>query len=185
MAKGTPIDQAVGSVAETLLAAQQQDDVAAITSALSSPALRELDERHPGLGNIHLAFAFARLLSHECPPGTLDDDGVPQLSRLLGAGTTARGYVTERKAVGEAFSRPVSTAEAKASGARYADAIPLAQAFMRVWILAPDAVPEFVHIHSGRSPAMVDDVWGILWHACATIRASAKPSATPPGSPLP
>lgn len=174
MAKQTPVDQAVEAVAETLITAHRQGDVAAITNALSSPVLHELDERYPGLGNIHLVFAFARLLSHECPPETRDHNGVPQLSRLIGDEITERDYVAERKAAGEAFGRPISTADAKASGARYADAVPLAQELIRIWILAPDAIPEFVHTHSGRSPTMVNDVWGVLWHACATIRASAE-----------
>ncbi|WP_107661046.1 hypothetical protein [Nocardia suismassiliense] len=69
------------------------------------------------------------------------------------------------------FGLPGSTAEAKASNARFAEAIPTAQEFMDVWTLTPGAVVDFVQAHSARSPVMVDGVWGVLWQACATVRS--------------
>jgi hypothetical protein len=167
---GIAVDQAVGAVVDTLLRAYREQDPVAVSTALSAPVLRELDRQHLGMGNIHLAFAFARVLAQECPAGARYENGVPRMDYLVGDGIELPGYVEARMTVGEALDQPASRADAKASNARFADAITLTQKFMQVWMLTPRAVPTFVHAQSARSPAMTDDVWGVLFQACATVR---------------
>jgi hypothetical protein len=167
-----PTQEAVAEVTERLLSAYQSQDAAAIASAMAAPVLRVLDQQQPGLSNIHLAFAFARLLSQECPAAARDEKRVPRLHLLVGDGAESPGDVEARVAVGEEIGSPISKAEAKASSARFAEGIPLAQKFMRVWTLSPQAVPDFVQVQAARSAVMVDAVWGVLFQACATIRAS-------------
>ncbi|WP_157119985.1 hypothetical protein [Nocardia fusca] len=182
MDNASPIDQAVGAVAEELLGvhANRQDPTTAsklAANALAGPVLQTLDRQHPGLANIHLAFAFARLLSKECPPDARDDRGVPQMSLLVGPGSETPGHAELHRAASAGFGNPSSTADAKASNARFAEAIPLAQRFIQVWTLTPRAVAAFVHAQSARSPVMVDGVWGVLWQACVSVRSGQKNSA--------
>jgi hypothetical protein len=172
MTEHMPPPEAVVEVVERLLSAHQSQDAAAIASALASPVLRVLDQQQPGLSNIHLAFAFARLLSQECPVAARDEKRVPQLHLLVGDGAELPGELEARVTVGQEIGSPVTKAEAKASSARFAEGIPLAQKFMHVWTLSPQAVPDFVHAQAGRSAVMVDAVWGVLFQACATIRAA-------------
>ncbi|MGW5384012.1 hypothetical protein [Nocardia sp. NPDC003963] len=176
------IDQAVGAVAEELLDVHmhRQDPTTAskrAANALAAPVLQTLNQQHSGLANIHLAFAFARLLSQECPPAVRDNRGVPQMTLLVGEGAEMPGHAEAHKAASAGFGNPSSTAEAKASNARFAEAIPLAQRFIQVWTLTPRAVPNFVQAQSARSPVMVDGVWGVLWQACVTVRSGQKDSA--------
>jgi len=165
-----PTPDHVRAIAEDLLRAYAEGDAQLMSRAIGSPVLRELDSQHRGLGNIHLAFTFAQLLDAECPDQARDAKGVPLLALLV----EDRGddVLEERVALGEELGRPVTVADAKASQARFSDSVPLAQAFVRCWHLRPGAVTTFVQLHSGQSPAMVDEVWGVLWQACATIRAT-------------
>ncbi|WP_280246704.1 MULTISPECIES: hypothetical protein [Nocardia] len=176
MAEVTVLFQAVGEVAEKLLDAYLQGDpkvaAKAVAKALRAPVLQELNQQHPGLANINLAFAFAQRLSRECPTDARDERGVPQLSRLVGEGLEMPGQAAAHIAASAEFGLPASTADAKASNARFAEAIPLTQKLMRVWTLTPHAVSDFVHAQSARSPVMVDAVWGVLWQACATVRSA-------------
>ena len=160
----------VRAIAEDLLRAYATGDAQLMTRAIGSPALKELDSQHQGLGNIHLAFAFAQLLDAECPVQARDGQGVPLLALLV----EDRGddVLDARVALGEELGRPVAVADAKASAARFSHSVPLAQAFVQCWRLRPGAVTAFVQLHSGQSPAMVDEVWGVLSQACATIRAT-------------
>ncbi|MFI9507268.1 hypothetical protein [Nocardia sp. NPDC052566] len=171
MGEATSIDQAVGAVAEDLLNAYRLQDPEAVKKALTASVLQGLDRQHPGFGNIHLAFAFARLLSRECPADARDDQGVPRMSLLVGDGFELPGGTAAHMAISKEFGFPASTAESKASNARFAEAIPLAQQFMRVWTLTPRAVADFTHAQSTRSPVMVDAVWGVLWRACTAVRS--------------
>ncbi|MFD4406753.1 hypothetical protein ACFWPH_28720 [Nocardia sp. NPDC058499] len=182
MDNSSSIDQAVGAVAEELIGlhAHQQDPTTAsklAANALAAPVLQTLEHQRPGLANIHLAFAFARLLSEECPPAGRDNRGVPQMALLVGDGAEMPGHAEAHKAASAGFGNPSSTAEAKASNARFAEAIPLAQRFIQVWTLTPRAVPDFVQAQSARSPVMVDGVWGVLWQACVTMRSGQRGSA--------
>ncbi|WP_157876767.1 hypothetical protein [Streptomyces graminilatus] len=167
-----PTQAAMAAVVEQLLSAYDAQDAAALRSVLKTPELQELDEQHRGLSNIHLAFAFARLLARECPEAARDEKRVPRLDLLVGDGAESPGFVEARTGLGEEVGSPVSRAEAKASNARFAEGIPLAQMFMQVWMLVPQAVPEFVHAQSARSAVMVDAVWAVLFKACATMRST-------------
>jgi hypothetical protein len=162
----------MAAVAEQLLSAYDTQDAAALTSVMKTPVLRELDEQHLGLSNIHLAFAFARLLARECPEAARDEKRVPRLDVLVGDGAESPSFMQARIAVGEEVGSPVSRAEAKASNARFAEGIPLAQMFMEVWMLVPLAVPEFVQAQAARSAVMVDAVWAVLFKACAAMRST-------------
>ena len=169
-----PTHEAMAAVAEQLLDAYRALDAAAIRGAMEAPGLRELDEQHRGLSNIHLAFAFAQILAHECPEADRDEKRVPRLDLLVGDGAAPPGFLEARMAVGEEIGSPVSRAEAKASNARFAEGIHLAQMFMEVWTLVPQAVPEFVQAQAVRSAVMVDVVWAVLFRACATVRAATN-----------
>jgi S-adenosyl methyltransferase len=103
---GTAVDQAVGAVVDTLLRAYREQDPVAVSAALSAPVLRELDRQHLGMGNIHLAFAFARVLAQECPAGARYENGVPRMDYLVGDGIELPGYVEARMAVGERSTSP-------------------------------------------------------------------------------
>lgn len=166
-----PIDQAVGEVAEALLGACQRRNAQEVMSALDGPVLTAADAQFPGLGNLHLAFAFARILSRECPTDARDGDGVPRISALVGDGAETATFADAHIAVGMELGQPSSRADAKGSNARFAAGIPLTQRFMRIWTLSPQAVPAFVETQSARSPIMVDDVWGVLFQACASVRS--------------
>lgn len=167
-----PDPRAVGDVVEQLLTAYQRRDTSAMAKALQAPVLQHADAQHRGLGNLHLAFAFARLLQTECPPTQRDASGVPRLDLLVGDGIDPPGYLDARIAVGEELDQPVSRPEIKASTASSAQAIPLVQRFIRTWVLSPQAVPTFVQAQSARSAAMIDEVWGMLFEACARVRAA-------------
>ena len=167
-----PIDQAVGKVAEALLGACQRRDAQEVMSALDGPVLRAADAQFRGLGNVHLAFAFARILSRECPTDARDGDGVPRISALVGDGAETATFIDARIAVGKELGQPIFRADAKGANARFAAGIPLTQEFMRIWTLSPRAVPAFVQTQSARSPVMVEDVWGVLFQACVSIRSA-------------
>ncbi|WP_316521203.1 hypothetical protein [Kitasatospora brasiliensis] len=139
-----------------------------MTAALQSPVLRQLDQQHRGLGNIHLPYAFAGLLLRECPPGSRDLQGVPDLRRLVHAATDETLHA--RVEIAEDLGTPFGIADAKAEDARFVGAIPLAQEFVRLCHLQPKATAEFVRRETLRSASMVDEVWGLLYEACSAVR---------------
>lgn len=164
-------EEDVDTIAESLLAAASRRDSDAAMKAIRSPLLAELNRQHQGLGNLNLAFAFAQILVRECPAEARDQWGVPRLDLLVGDTGEQLWNLPVRQAVGEAVGKPVSTADVKAEMARFAEAIPLAQQFIQIWVREPQRVVEFVSRESGTSAAMVDEVWGVLAHACSALRS--------------
>ncbi|WP_431920816.1 hypothetical protein [Nonomuraea jabiensis] len=165
-----PTAKAMTVVAEELIRAYCQTDWPAVEKALDAEIIRSVQALHPAMGNIHLAFAFARILARECPETARDGHGVPQLLSLIGDGAERPGDVDARLSLSMDLGQPVTTADAKASIARYAEGIPLAQKFMRTWVRTPQFVPGFVETHAAASPVMTDAVWGVLWQACVAAR---------------
>ncbi|MEU3566821.1 hypothetical protein AB0E96_00095 [Kitasatospora sp. NPDC036755] len=160
--------QSVRGVVEMLLAAQATGDFAMVTAALQSHVLRELDHRQKGLGNLHLAYAFAALLLRECPPHDRDRHGVPDLRRLVRAGTDEMLHA--RLEIAEETGTPFGVADAKAEDARLLAAVPLTQEFLRLCRLQPSATAEFVRQEARRCAAMTDEMWAVLYEACSAVR---------------
>lgn len=167
-----PVDQAVGEVVEALLRAYRNYDVQGVRAALSASVLARANAKARGLGNLHLTYAFARLLLQECPAAALDQHGVPRIDLLVGDGIELPGDLDARLALEEELGGSMSRADAKASLVRLPDAIPLTQMFIQRWVLCPQAIPAFVNAQLAHSPAIVDDVWGVLFQACANIRST-------------
>ncbi|RGD59459.1 hypothetical protein DR950_18145 [Kitasatospora xanthocidica] len=160
--------QTVNDVVEMLLAAQTTGDLKSVAAALQSQVLRELDRQQKGLGNIHLAYAFAALLLRECPPHDRDRHGVPDLRRLVREGTDETLHA--RLEIAEEVGTPFGVADAKAEDARLLAAVPLAQEFVRLCRLQPAATAEFVRQEARRCAAMTDEMWAVLYEACSAVR---------------
>ncbi|MFD4394178.1 hypothetical protein [Kitasatospora sp. NPDC058478] len=162
------VPQAVTDVVETLLAAQTSGDFVMVAAALQSPVLRELDRQQKGLGNLNLAYVFAVLLIQECPPEECDVLGVPDLRRLVRAATDETLHA--RLEIADEIGTPFGIADAKAEDARFFAAVPLAQEFVRRCRLQPETTAEFVRQASRQPGAMIDEVWAVLYEACAAVR---------------
>ncbi|MEV7931274.1 MULTISPECIES: hypothetical protein [unclassified Kitasatospora] len=92
---------------------------------------------------------------------------MPDLRRLVRAATDETLHA--RLEIADEIGMPFGIADAKAENARFIAAVPLAQEFVKLCRLQPDATAEFVR-QARRSAVMVDEVWAVLYEACATVR---------------
>ncbi|MEV7357076.1 hypothetical protein [Kitasatospora sp. NPDC091276] len=93
---------------------------------------------------------------------------MPDLRRLVRAATDETLHA--RLEIADEIGTLFGIADAKADDARFIAAVPLAQEFVKLCRLQPEATAEFVRQASRRSAVMVDEVWAVRYEACATVR---------------
>ncbi|MFG2425102.1 hypothetical protein ACGFWD_39590 [Streptomyces sp. NPDC048448] len=122
--------------------------------------------------NLLLAEVFAGILDDECPVIWRNTEGVPDvraLAEIAHDPGEAHRYVALKVADGQ----ELSLADAKARIARRSSATDLAMLYLRYRHLHSEQLAAFIDDARKQTPLMVDHVWGVLWVACATVRAMA------------
>ena len=157
----------MADVVAGLLFAHRHATPEAVLKILRGPVVDALEATTPGLGDLHLTLAFARLLAAECPPHGRDEHGIPLLSTLVGDVDEHLDLFETYVTRGDRDGRLGNPADVKAARARVEAALPLAQRFMTAFVAGGDAVRRYPHLEDRRSPTPLDDLWGVLFRACA------------------